>query len=432
MSDNITKKAGQFKKAIAMLLLTATFGIAVSSAEDIGLPAAHPAEVALSAERLARIETIVKEYVDRGQIPGAVYGVARNGRLAHINSIGAMHDDTIFRFYSMTKPITVVAVLQLYEEGRFLLTDPVARYLPEFTDMQVYVDANTTRSASAPITIEDLLTHTAGLSYNDDTIDGVPKLYAEADLWTAATLGEFTKKVAALPLVFDPGTKWHYSVATDVLGRLVEVASGQSFDEYLQQRVLGPLQMSDTAFFIPESKVDRFTPLYRRDGEGMTLAETVEESRYLDANRVPFGGSGLVSTANDYLRFMQMLLNDGELNGATILGRKTVELMMMDHLGPNIQIPREPDAWLARTENRSGDLNLGLGHAYGGYVIVDVAENDVPGSVGTYSWGGAASTYFFVDRKEQLAAIFLTQLTPSSSYPIRAQFRGLVYQAIID
>jgi CubicO group peptidase (beta-lactamase class C family) len=343
-----------------------------------------------------------------------------------------MHDDTIFRFYSMTKPITVVAVLQLYEEGKFLLTDPVARYLPEFADMQVYVDANTMRPASAPITIEDLLTHTAGLSYNDDTVDGVPKLYAEADLWTVATLDEFTKRVASLPLVFDPGTHWHYSVATDVLGRLVEVASEQPFEEYLQQRVLGPLKMSDTAFFVPDSKIDRFTPLYRRDGEGMALAETVEESRYRDTNRVPFGGSGLVSTANDYLRFMQMLLNDGELDGARILGRKTVDLMMLDHLGPDIQIPREPDAWLANTENRSGDLNLGLGHGYGGYVIVDVAENDVPGTVGTYSWGGAASTYFFVDRKEQLAAIFLTQLIPSSSYPIRAQFRGLVYQAIVD
>jgi CubicO group peptidase (beta-lactamase class C family) len=338
----------------------------------------------------------------------------------------------------MTKPLTVVGVLMLYEEGKFLLTDPVALYLPEFTDMQVYVGEDNeegrveTRPAERPITIEDLLTHTAGLSYDDDTVAGVPKLYAQADLWSADSLSNFTEKVAALPLAFEPGSHWHYSVANDVLGRLIEVVAAQPFDVFLEARILGPLKMKDTAFYVPDTKLDRFASLYRRDGAGMRLVETPADSDYRNAEPVPFGGSGLVSTAADYLRFAQMLLNGGELDDVRLLGRKTVELMMADHLGPDIKRPRLNESWLGQTENRSGDMNLGLGHGYGGYVITDVAENDVPGSVGTYAWGGGASTYFFIDPQEELIGLFLTQLTPSSSYPLRAQFRGLVYQAIID
>ena len=407
-------------------------------AQSSGQTLVDPIEVGLSGERLARIDGLVQGYVDEGRLPGAIFAVARHGRTARIGAVGSLQPDMLFRIYSMTKPITVVAVLMLYEEGRFLLSDPVSRYLPEFTEMRVYVGENgdkgrpETRPAIRPITIEDLLTHTAGLSYDDVTAAGVPKLYAEADLWSADSLADFTSKVAALPLAFEPGSRWHYSVANDVLGRLVEVVAGQPFDKFLEARILGPLKMNDTAFFVPEAKLDRFASQYRRDGSGMRLIETPEESEYRNPEPVPFGGSGLVSTAADYIRFAQMLLNGGELDGVRLLGTKTVELMMMDHLGPGFESPRLNDSWVGRTENRSGDMHLGFGYGFGGYVITDVAQNDVPGSVGTYAWGGGASTYFFIDPQEELIGLFFTQLEPSDSYPLRSQFRGLVYQAIVD
>lgn len=438
---------GMKRAAMLALMLVAFGNLACTQvpAENAGvLASVDPGDVGMSADRLDRIDALVQRYVDEGRLPGAVYAVARYGRIARTGQVGAPAQDAIFRIFSMTKAITVVAVLSLYEEGEYLLTDPVARYLPEFANMRVHTgefDAEgnvITRSAERPITIEDLLTHTAGLTYDDETVDGVPKMYAAADLWSASSLAEFSAKVAALPLVYEPGTRWHYSVANDILGRLVEVVSGQPFDEYLESRILGPLKMHDTAFYVPDAKLHRFQPLYKRvaddngNGERMQLSESVEDSRYRNADRVPFGGGGLVSTAADYLRFEQMLLNGGKLDGVQILGRKTSELMMSNHLGPDFGKPQLSDSWVGETENRSGDMQLGLGFGYGGYVITDVAENDVPGSVGTYAWGGAASTYFFIDPNEDLIAVFLTQLTPSSSYPIRAQFRGLVYQAIVD
>ncbi len=401
------------------------------SAQDFDQVLVDPATVGLSGDRLDRIEELAQGYLDEERVPGVVFAVARHGRLALLGSVGALQPDTIFRVYSMTKPVTVVAMLILFEEGKILLTDPVSRYLPEFANMRIYA-GDDTLPAQRPITIEDLLTHTAGLTYDSKTETGVPRLYDEADLWSAASLEEFTAKVAALPLVFEPGSRWHYSVAYDVLGRILEIVAEQPFDEFLQSRILGPLKMVDTAFHVPDAKLDRFTTLYQRDGDGMRPVETATESGYRNRELAPFGGHGLVTTAADYLRFAQMLLNGGELEGVRFLGRKTVELMMMDHLGPDFERPRLNDAWLGRTENRSGDMHLGLGYAFGGYVITDVAENDVPGSVGTYAWGGNGSTYFFIDPHEQLIGLFLTQLMPSDSYPMRAQFRGLVYQAIMD
>jgi CubicO group peptidase (beta-lactamase class C family) len=421
-----------------LLLLCCTLWIQVAFAESSGQAAVDPIEVGLSGDRLARIDGLVQGYVDDGRLPGAVFAVARHGRTARIGAVGSLQPEMLFRIYSMTKPITVVAVLMLYEEGRFLLSDPVSRYLPEFTEMRVYVGEKdkkgspVTRPAMRPITIEDLLTHKAGLSYDDVTAAGVPKLYAEADLWSVDSLADFTAKVAALPLAFEPGSRWHYSVAHDVLGRLVEVIAGQPFDEFLKARILGPLKMNDTAFYVPDTKLDRFASGYRRDGNGMRLIDPPEESEYRNPEPVPFGGSGLVSTAADYMRFAQMLLNGGELDSVRLLGRKTVELMMMDHLGPGFASPRLNDSWVGRTENRSGDMHLGFGYGFGGYVITDVAQNDVPGSVGTYAWGGGASTYFFIDPQEELIGLFFTQLEPSDSYPLRSQFRGLVYQAIVD
>ena len=401
-----------------------------------GLARVEPETVGLDSKRLDRIDQFIESYVKEQRLPGAVYAISRHGKLARMGAAGEQHEDSLFRIYSMTKPVTVVATLILYEEGKFLLTDPVSLYLPEFANMQVYVDEQDgktrTRPAERPITIEQLLTHTSGLSYDDDTVSGVPKMYVEADLWTVSSLAEFTTKLATLPLAFEPGTRWHYSVANDVLGRLVEVVAGQPFDQFLATRILAPLQMHDTAFTVPDDKLDRFVAMYQRDGESFRQTEAVADSAYRNPRPVPFGGSGLVSTASDYLRFAQMLLNGGELEGVRILGNKTVELMLMNHLGPDFSQPQLNESWVGRTENRSGEMLLGLGFGYGGYVITDVAQNAVPGSVGTYAWGGASSTYFFIDPKEDLIGIFLTQLIPSDSYPLRAQFRGLVYGAIVD
>jgi len=435
MSESVKYLVAVFSLSFAFLSSVAWAQNSSTDVFEPGLARTQPETVGLDSQRLDRINQFIETYVKEQRLPGAVYAVSRHGKLARMGAAGEQQENSLFRIYSMTKPVTVVATLILYEEGKFLLTDPVSRYLPEFADMQVYIDEQDgkprTRPAQRPITIEQLLTHTSGLSYDDDTASGVPKMYVEANLWTVNSLAEFTAKLATLPLAFEPGARWHYSVANDVLGRLVEVVSGQPFDQFLASRILAPLQMNDTAFYVPDNKLDRFVPMYQHEGESFRLTEAVADSAYRNPQRVPFGGSGLVSTASDYLRFAQMLLNGGELEGVHILGNKTVELMMMNHLGPDFAQPKLNESWLGRTENRSGEMLLGLGFGYGGYVITDVAQNAVPGSVGTYAWGGNSSTYFFIDPQEELIGIFLTQLSPSSSYPLRAQFRGLVYQAIV-
>lgn len=403
--------------------------IALLAAPVAALEPAAPTELGLAAERLQRVGELAQEYVAAERLPGVVWGVARDGRLAVLEAVGPVETHTIHRIYSMTKPVTTVAVLMLFEEGRFLLTDPVARYLPEFAAPRVWVAPGESRPATGPLTIRQLLTHTAGLSYDED-VAGVPRLYQEAQIWEVDSLAEFTARVAGLPLAFEPGTRWHYSVANDVLGRLVEVVAGQPFDEFLAERIFAPLGMDDTGFRLPPSSRDRLAPLYTREGEGMRPAAD-DRDALEDPALVPYGGHGLLSTAGDYLRFAQLLLNGGELDGQRLLSRKTVELMFTDHL-PAEWKPPMPEAWLAATENRTGDLDLGLGYGLGGYVVTDVARNGVPGSVGTYAWGGGASTYFFIDPREGLAAIFLTQLRPSDSYPLRAEFRAAVYQALAD
>ena len=345
-----------------------------------------------------------------------------------------MREDAIFRIFSMTKPITGVAMLILYEEGRYLLTDPVAGFLPEFGAMEVYAPGAAPGPGPAvgeseparPMTIQHLLTHTSGLVYNANE-EGLPGIYRRSEIWSAATLEEFTRRVAELPLDCEPGSEWNYGVSMDVLGRLVEVLSGQPFDRFLEERIFEPLGMVDTAFYVPEEKLSRLAASYgatagkgleRRDPNGLG---------FRDPGTVPYGGHGLVSTAADYLRFAQMLVNGGELDGFRVLGRKTVELMMSDHLGP--QLGAAPldgfDPWLPGSP-------AGFGFGLSGAVLRSAALAAVPGSVGDFSWGGAASTYFWVDPEEELVGLFLTQLAPSDTYPLRALMRVLTYQAIID
>ena len=277
-----------------------------------------------------------------------------------------------------------------------------------------------------PMIVQHLLTHTSGLIYNEDS-EGLPGIYSAADIWGAGTLEEFVLRVARLPLDCEPGSEWNYGVSMDVLGRLVELLSGQPFDRFLQQRIFVPLGMVDTGFFVPESKLDRLAASYRATPTGGLERLDPDNFGVSDPETVPYGGHGLVSTASDYLRFAQMLANGGELEGVRILGSKTVELMMSNHLPPELgPAPLEAiDSWLCGSPR-------GIGFGLSGAVMVDPVLAEVPGSPGDFSWGGAASTYFWVDRQQGLVGLFLTQLAPSDAYPLRDLMRTLTYQAIVD
>jgi len=403
-----------------------------------GLPTAKPEDVGMSTARLERIRPVMQAYVDQGKVPGMVTAVARRGKLVHFDQLGMMdveagkkmRPDTIFRIYSMTKPITGVAMMILYEEGRYRLNEPVSKYISELQNLTVYLgglDKNLRTEPARQMTIKHLLLHTSGLIYGADE-PGVPQLYRDAEIWKAGSLKEFIDKLAGLPLIAQPGTEWNYGVSTDVLGRLIEVLSGKPFDEFLAERIFQPLDMVDTAFYVPDEKIDRFAANYEATPEGgLKLLETPKDSEFRNPNPVPYGGSGLVSTVGDFLRFAQMLANGGKLDGVRILGRKTVDFMMLDHLGPELG-----PAPLGEAAGWYGMSPEGLGFGLSGSVVRDVAQNSLIGSIGDFSWGGAASTYFWIDRSEELIAVQFTQLMPSDKYPIRAEMKILTNQAIID
>jgi CubicO group peptidase (beta-lactamase class C family) len=426
----------RFRVARWVLVLSCVLVVPAAFPED--LPLASPESVGMSSTRLDRLSNKIRTYVDRGQLPGAITMVARRGKVVQFEQFGMMdaeagkemRPDTLFRIFSMTKPITGVAVMILFEEGRFLLTDPVAKYLPEFEGLGVYLDgsADDYRTEPAgPMTIEQLLTHTSGLAY-DDPGPGVNEIYRNADLWKVAGLQEFIDTLTQLPLLYQPGSDWHYSVSMDVLGRLVEVVSEQPFDRFLAERVFDPLGMEDTGFYVPAEAADRLASLYRTASDGgFERVERDETDPATSPDRVPFGGSGLLSSARDYLRFAQMLTNGGELDGVRILGRKTADLMMGNHLGP-----QHGPVPLAGFEPWLQSSATGVGFGYTGAVITDPALSSLPGSVGQFFWGGWASTFFFIDREEQLVGMILAQLIPSDAYPLRADARILTYQALID
>ena len=414
------------------------------------------ADVGMSPERLERIAPAMQRYVDANQLPGVVTLVARRGQIVHFEAVGnrdvgrgkPMTQDTIFRLYSQTKPVTGAAVMILYEEGHFVLTDLVSQYLPEFADMKVYVDGDL--EPAGDITIQHLLAHTSGLTYEFFPTP-VGQLYRDANLGPTGTespyrdLAEWTEALAKLPLVAQPGTDWNYSVGMDVLGRLVEVVSGMSFRSFLKERILDPLAMVDTDFYVPAAKRERFAANYSPAPTGeIVMVDDPEASPYLELPKIEAGGGGLVGTAADYFRFAQMLANGGELDGVRILGPRTVDLMMSKHLNPEIR----PDAltsllryFPARlTESgtleptRRGDAarSWGIGFGLTGFVVTEPGLTGIPMSEGTFSWGGAASTHFWVDREEELVGIVLTQLLPDGTYPMRELMQQLTYQAIID
>ena len=384
-----------------------------------GLPTATPEEVGVSAERLERIRPTLQGYVDEGKLPGFLTVVAKRGKIVHFETIGRrdvennkpVEPDTIFRIYSMSKPITSVAVMMLYEEGHFQLNTPVSKFIPEFENMKVYNEAQTEISdAKNEITIQQLLMHTAGFTYGwgDKPVD---ERYKELKIFKADTkLADMVKKLADIPLVHEPGERWTYGVSADVLGYLVEVVSEMPFEEFLQTRLFGPLRMVDTGFSVPKEKVDRYAALYRHNKEdGMERVGDASPAKEA-LSFFPAGGSGLVSTAADYMRFSQMLLNNGELEDVRILTQKTVELMRYPH----------HDGW------------FGLGFA----VVTDKKSagkksQDTPESVGTFSWGGAAATTFWIDPEEELIGLLMTQLL-NNPHPFQQEFKGLAYQALID
>ena len=391
-----------------------------------------PEEAGFSSSRLGRIGAVMQNYVDQGELAGLVTLVARYGNVVHFERFGMMdlkaskpmQLNTIFRIYSMTKPLTSLALMMLFEQGEVRLTDPVTRWIPAFGKVKVFANDGRLANLEREITIHDLLRHTSGLSYNgyyEDTGELVDKLYDEADLWPAdATSEEMVRRIAELPLAFQPGQAWRYSAATDVVGRVVELISGTSLAEFFETKILGPLGMGDTGFSVPPGKVDRFATLYDMNKDGsLQEIDTPVGGDYLDVS-LHSGGHGLVSTAADYLRLAQFFLNRGEVDGARLLGPKTVDLMTMNHLPPAV-LPMVMGA---------GQMP-GLGFGLGFSVVLDVALSGMMGSVGLYAWSGWAKTHFWVDPQEQIIGIIMPQRVYTGTHPVIVDFRTLVYQALV-
>lgn len=399
-----------------------------------------PEDVGLCAQRLRRIDAWRERLVADGKLAGATTLVMRHGQVAHLGCSGfadlaraaPMTPQTIHRIYSMTKPMTSVALMMLYEEGRFQLDDSISRFLPYFTGLRVSTGAARGKLDTTPalrdITFRDLLTHTSGLTYGFMRATAVDALYREQgiDYGAAETsLAEVTEALARLPLIAQPGAEWNYSVATDVLGYLVEVISGQAFAAFLHERLIDPLGMVDTGFHVRPGSAARLAANYGPGADGaLDLIDDPATSRYLAPRRLASGGGGLVSTAADYLRFCRLLLGRGQLDGTRYLGRKTLDLMMANHLRGDMAAMGQP-RW---SESTAEGIGFGLGFS----VLLDPARAQIIGSPGECAWGGAASTAFWVDPAEDMAVILLTQLMPSSTSPLRRELRVLSYQAIID
>jgi CubicO group peptidase (beta-lactamase class C family) len=407
---------------------------------DDAFHSVKPEAVGLSSERLARVDVWREALIRDGKLAGATTLVMRRGQVAHLACSGladverglAMAPESILRIYSMTKPLTSVAIMMLYEEGRFQLDDSVTRFLPCFRDMRVFTGgsrgAYETVPAERDITFRDLLTHTAGLTYGFMQSTMLDAMYREQGLdfqTSDRSLGELVELAASLPLLAQPGRAWNYSIATDVLGHLVAVISGQDFGDFMRQRIIAPLGMVDTDFHVPKHKLSRFAACYARGQDGRpALIDDPGGSRFGAPRAICSGGGGLVSTVGDYLRFCRFLLNKGELDGVRLLGRKTVELMMSNHLDGDMAAMGQP--------RFSESTYTGIGFGLGFSVMLDPARAQILGTPGECAWGGAASTAFWVDPAEEMAVILLTQLIPSSTYPLRRELRVLTYQAITD
>jgi len=400
-----------------------------------------PESAGFDPARLAAIDAHFARYVEQGRLAGWQLVVSRGGAVAHMATCG-MRDldtaepvapDTLWRLFSMTKPVTSVAAMMLWEEGRFELTDEISRWLPEFADVRVFAKgspvAPVTVPAIEPIRIWHLLTHTAGLTYGHMMSSSVDAMYRKAGFDFATTmdgdLAEVCRRYARLPLLFQPGTAWGYSVATDVLGRLIEVISGQSLASFLAERLFTPLGMDDARWWVDTTDAHRLAELYTPDADsGRAVRYDEVAPRALAKPGLFNGGAGLIGTAADYHRFTQMLLREGTLDGVRVLGSRTVRYMTRNHLPGGVDVAAMQTGGFAETTFEG--IGFGLGFA----VVLDPVPMRVPNTAGSYYWGGAASTAFWVDPAEELTVEFYTQLVPSSAYPIRPQLRQLVYAAL--
>lgn len=399
-----------------------------------------------SPQRLERItQTIKTRYVDSGAIPGALTLVWRRGAVHYLGLCGvtdlargtAMHEDAIFRIYSMTKPVTAVALLMLMEKGLVALDDPVHRFIPGFENLPVITggtleDGFQTAPAARPMKVLDLLRHTAGLTYgihNRTSLDAAYRKLGVAEMHTAGGLAAMIEQLKSLPLEFAPGETWNYSVASDVLGYLVEKISGQPFGEFVRRRILEPLNMRDTDFLVAADKHNRFAACYLAQAGRLRLVDDVENSPFLSPPKLESGGAGLVGTAADYLKFCRMLLGGGLLDGVQLLSPKTVALMTMNQLPGNADMTDIMPATAGFNESGYSGVGYGLGVG----VTTNLVRAALPGSVGEYFWGGAASTYFFVDPKEDMAVVFMTQvLGAPDRVRLRRDLRTLVYSAMTE
>lgn len=443
---------------IVVVLVIASLSWAVTAKE---LPTTKPTREGMSSQRLERLTNLMQERVADGTMVGGLGMIARNGKIVYQQTYGqadreqgrAMEEDAIFRIYSMTKPITAVALMMLYEEGKFGLNDPIARYIPQLANLEVALstaggetgivsDGTTnrtigegdssligqTRKPARQPTIRDVLTHTAGFTYGVFGNTEVDQAYREAGILDPSkTLEQFVTDLGQIPLQYEPGTKWHYSVAVDVQGRLVEVLSGMKFSEFLRTRIFEPLDMTDTSFTVAPEKLGRLAQMYSPEGltgtnffepakgPGLDVAPAEASARYINGGAFESGGGGLLATARDYMRFAQMLLNGGDLNGVRLLSPKTLELMTSNHLGD-----------IKMGFNRNG---VGFGLGFG--VVLNPAEVGETGSAGEYNWGGAAGTTFWVDPVENLIGLFMVQSIPHRTR-LRSEFKVMTYQAVAN
>jgi CubicO group peptidase (beta-lactamase class C family) len=414
--------------ALSLMVFLTACNATTPPKENLGSPTVKQG---LSSERLTRINDRMQEYIDQQKLVGISTLVARNGQVVHFAAQGQqdreknipLSRDTIFRIYSMTKPVTAVAALTLWEQGKFHMNDPIDMYLPQLKDLQVYVsgegDNMVTEKQKQPIRIIDLFMHTAGLSYgfSQSPVDKLyQQMFATANFKTA---DEMLDAIAKLPLNHQPGEKWHYGVNTDIIGFLVEKLSGKKLGEYMQEVIFEPLKMNDTGFYVTADKRDRLKQIYTVGDKGQTVVRPVGAlGDYQSDPQVHNGGGGLVSTMDDYLTFAQMLLNGGEVNGTRILGRKTVEYMRTNHM-PKHLVPFEPGA-------------AGEGYGLAVSVTVDEGQLKFMGSEGNFGWGGMASTYVRIDPKENMIILGMSQFVPIGFHRYHDDLRNLVYQALVD
>jgi CubicO group peptidase (beta-lactamase class C family) len=415
---------------------------------------ASPESSGMSKAALQRVDAHLKDrYIDAGRFPGTQLIVYRRGKVVHSSVQGnadlerkvPVKDDTIFRIYSMTKPITTVAFMMLVEEGRVAIDEPVHKYIPEWKNLGVFVAGTAptflTKPPSRPMLIVDLLRHTSGLTYGFQQRSNVDAAYREArigEVEKAGTLETMIEALAKLPLEFSPGEAWNYSVATDVIGYLIGKISGMPFERFLKERIFQPLGMADTDFYVPPEKAHRLAACYSADPQGgmtfhaaqrrdgLTLQDDPATSSFLSPPSLISGGGGLCSTASDYLTFCRALLNGGELGGVRLIGPKTLKLMTSNHLPGGCDLPGMSRSLFSEATYH------GIGFGLGFSVTMDPAKTLIPGSPGEYSWGGAATTSFWIDPAEELITIFMTQVLPSSAYPLRRELRTMVYAAITD